>query len=531
MVDNDGRKIKPGSEPEDGSGAKNPDPEESGKANQPAGDESANRKKATPPDKVEKSATADKPGKTTSAVSSAAATGGPALRPGSRPGGKPGSTAAAATAAGQEQLNEEEERRRRVILALWLSMFAILIVIFVWVFFSLFGPGRNQVAATKKCLQCHEKQMARQLGSQYLHEPFGKELCTNCHVEPKTADHACDPNKRIYAVVNGQLSQVCTKCHTNAKTEMSKKFVHKPYRGKQCTDCHDPHGSQFEKLLVLPSQELCVSCHYGTDFRQIVQHDPVQKRNCIDCHEPHASDIEHDLVLSIGELCYSCHFRVAQQNLRPFKHIPFLNSQCTSCHKPHSSPEKVLLAREYNTLCESCHPNIGVDFQRVSHHPLGSDVMKTCGTCHLYHAADFRKLLPQANTVNCYQSQCHPGLQAYFDTSEHNSTVMGMLSKQDTEVTCSACHSPHGGNYQRLLTVDRYTVCLVCHADLAGNPSHGNFAHIWSPPYLDRWHGDFMWCGSCHNFHGSPNPAMRLALGDDLCLKCHEPKQLEKINR
>jgi predicted CXXCH cytochrome family protein len=186
---------------------------------------------------------------------------------------------------------------------------------------------------------------------------------------------------------------------------------------------------------------------------------------------------------------------------------------------------------EYAALCASCHQPIIAEFALPSHHPLGVDPMKNCGVCHLYHAAEYRKLLPLPGTVNCYQSQCHPDLQAYFDTSEHNSSVMGMLSQRNVEVTCSACHSPHGADFGKLLTVDRYTVCLVCHTTQQGDPTHRRFAHAYGPPFEDKWHGGYLWCGSCHNFHGSPNPVMRLALGDDLCLKCHDAASLENTRR
>ncbi|MFH1736980.1 MAG: cytochrome c3 family protein [Actinomycetota bacterium] len=431
---------------------------------------------------------------------------------------------------GQDRVSEEEERRRRIILALWLFMFTALIIIFAFVFYNMFGARRGGPAPSKQCLQCHEKQMARQLGSQYLHEPFAKETCTDCHVEPKTANKGCDAKKGIFAVLKGDLKKTCLACHSSAKNARTKKFVHKPFKKMECTNCHDPHGSPFEELNTLPPQELCVSCHYGAEFMRKNQHQPAQARNCVDCHEPHAADFEHNLILTTGELCYSCHFKVAQQLLRPFKHQPFGVGECTSCHSPHSTDEKTLLAKEYNTLCFSCHPPIQADFNRASHHPLGRAPMDNCGVCHLYHGADYRKLLPLQNTINCYQPQCHPGLQAYFDTSEHNSTVMAMLANKQLEVTCSACHSPHGADYTMLLTIDRYTICLLCHTTQAGDAAHP-FVHVYGPPYVDRWRGGYIWCGSCHDFHGSPNPAMRRAIGDDLCLKCHDPADLENTFR
>lgn len=435
----------------------------------------------------------------------------------------PAKTKPVGPAAGTKELTPEEERRRRIILALWLLMFSILTGVFVFIFFNLFGGQRGE-GPGRRCLDCHDKEMTRQLAAQYKHEPFERERCTECH-----RNIVCDKKKGEFAVIKGSMQTLCFGCHSKTKSQQSKKVVHKPFKGKRCTDCHDPHASQFTKLTVLPSNELCVSCHYGRDFTQVFQHQPAQARNCIDCHEPHSSDEMKHLTMSVGDLCYSCHLRVAQQVYRPFKHDPFVKEDCLVCHRPHSSVEKKLLPKAFNSLCESCHPAIGVDFTRVAHHPLGSEVMPNCGKCHLYHAADYPKLLPLSNTVNCYQANCHPGLQEQFDVSEHNSSVMGMLSMKNFAVNCSACHSPHGSDFSRMLTQSKYTVCLICHAEQAGHT--GFFAHAANPPTLDPWHGDYMWCGSCHAFHGSPFPQMRSAQGDDLCLKCHSSSELENTDR
>ena len=420
---------------------------------------------------------------------------------------------------------KEEERRRRVILALWLLMFSILTGVFVFIFLNLFSPaGRKETA--KKCLDCHDKGMARQLKAQYKHEPFERERCTECH-----KDVVCDKEKKKFAVLKGSLKTICFGCHTKAKSDEKKKNVHKPFKGKRCTDCHDPHGSDFEKITILPANELCVSCHYGSSFTQVFKHQPAEMRNCIDCHEPHSSDYDKHMTMDEGDLCYSCHLRVAQQTYRPFKHKPFGDEKCVDCHKPHSAGEKRLLVKEYNSMCKGCHPIVEGEFGKPNHHPLGRAPIENCGKCHLYHSADYAKLLPLPGTVNCYQAPCHPGLRETFEASEHNSSVMAMLAQRNFAVNCSACHSPHGSDYTRMLTKSKYTVCQTCHTFAGTIGEHTVFTHVNQPPAPDRWHGDYMWCGSCHAFHGSPFPNMRLAWGDDLCIKCHNTEQMENVNR
>lgn len=418
-----------------------------------------------------------------------------------------------------------EERRRRAILAMWLLMFSVLMGVFVYAYFIMFGPERRLQTESRKCLACHRTQVEPRLALKYQHEPFAKERCTTCHL-----NIVCTKEKQ--AKIKGSLEKICFDCHSPTKGELKMKQVHVPFKGKRCTDCHDPHSSNNAHVTILPQSELCVSCHYGANFKQVFQHQPSSMRNCTDCHEPHGSDNLKHLVLPVNELCYSCHFKVARDAFKPTRHAPFDAGRCTDCHKPHSTAERKLLASSYNTLCSSCHPNIGIDFTRASHHPLGQARMETCGKCHKWHSADYRRLLPTGGTLNCYAAECHPGLQQLFDASEHNSGVMGMLAGANVEVACSGCHDPHGTDNIAMLNIDALALCQSCHV-FGGTTAEGHavFVHANGPPYVDRWHGGYMWCGSCHAFHGSPYPYMKLAIGDDLCLKCHTTQQLEGISQ
>ena len=56
-----------------------------------------------------------------------------------------------------------------------------------------------------------------------------------------------------------------------------------------CTDCHDPHGSVADALLVRnTTNELCVSCHAEYRGPMLFDHAPVSE-DCTLCHEPHGS--------------------------------------------------------------------------------------------------------------------------------------------------------------------------------------------------------------------------------------------------
>jgi len=102
--------------------------------------------------------------------------------------------------------------------------------------------------------------------------------------------------------------------------------------------CHDPHRSDFAKLLVAPKPDLCFRCHGDTDFKGAIKHAPLVTSGCSACHDTHAS--ASPKLLKVG--CTDCHPQyhsgttVEPVRLDPEKSGP-VYEECVGCHNPHSS--------------------------------------------------------------------------------------------------------------------------------------------------------------------------------------------------
>jgi predicted CXXCH cytochrome family protein len=174
------------------------------------------------------------------------------------------------------------------------------------------------------CIDCHAPIGKRLAKVKVPHKPVMQQGgCTNCH-----AAH--------YSKSKGMLSAdemtVCLSCHDNDKLGTpplrnikkdleGKKFLHGPIQKGSCKACHDPHGSEYYRMLpgsypqtlYAPYQDgiygACLKCHEKnllrfsettiyTKFRNgnrnlhYVHVANKQKgRTCRICHEAHASNL------------------------------------------------------------------------------------------------------------------------------------------------------------------------------------------------------------------------------------------------
>lgn len=110
----------------------------------------------------------------------------------------------------------------------------------------------------------------------YFHRPFLENQCDSCH-ETKFSQRL---------VVRGK--ELCFSCHGDFTKD--KKIVHYPVSEGACIECHDPHQSPNKFLLKKAIPEICFSCHDEKDIKANPTH--KGQNMCTDCHNAHASNEE-----------------------------------------------------------------------------------------------------------------------------------------------------------------------------------------------------------------------------------------------
>jgi len=165
------------------------------------------------------------------------------------------------------------------------------------------------------CVSCHKKI----LNAKYVHGPAGTYSCGYCHASKGSPKHA----------VPKRGAALCYECHADMSVQINKrKYIHGPIEAGMCEACHDSHGSPNESQLIMPINELCLSCHGHIRTQNHVvrttsgeghpykgKPDPSKKRSgktmsCISCHSPHAGDVRYYFVNNDEDrlnLCQMCH--------------------------------------------------------------------------------------------------------------------------------------------------------------------------------------------------------------------------------
>ncbi len=462
----------------------------------------------------------------------------------------------------EDQGGERRARRGWVPVAaailLLLLMFCTVTSAQVWV------TGGDQqarfIARNLECLQCHTELIA-DFNKTAVHNPFASKECLACHTRHgkkvtvtitggvgqvwrryvtaiqwlplkwwfaltqgkagRTGETVGEPVEKSRSVdVKGPDStlvmpqrELCWMCHGSMGKKLGDEFVHEPFAAGRCTDCHDPHASNWKGLINQPPQQLCLTCHpIGAELARDQVHSPVAQGWCIDCHDPHASNFKGMTPVSQTELCFRCHPSVAALSGMPTQHVPFINGGCTECHEPHGSDHRPLLTNREPRLCYDCHPGISNQFAKASAHPVG--VTLVCSSCHNPHAAQAPGLISARDNTFCYG--CHDNVELAYRPSEHR----GQL--------CIRCHTPHGSSHVPMLRAANPPLCLQCH-----DPKHYDESsktvrrnnHPVRPIHYDVNARKRLTCtSSCHDPHGTEHNYMLRYFDspkDGNCLMCH----------
>lgn len=222
------------------------------------------------------------------------------------------------------------------------------------------------------CFMCHVDKAEAISKAEFVHTPV-KDKCTSCHNPHSAAKQF---------MLAAEAPELCLNCHKEKKEEISAVSVkHGALEmGKSCLNCHDAHMSNIQKNLAMEPMDLCMSCHdkeykdnggktimnmkkWLSDNKDV--HGPIKQKDCSGCHNPHGSSnfrilrnpypptFYKPFAVENYNLCFSCHektivlnpettkltnFRNGDENLH-FRHVnkPVKGRTCRACHETHAS--------------------------------------------------------------------------------------------------------------------------------------------------------------------------------------------------
>jgi DmsE family decaheme c-type cytochrome len=264
------------------------------------------------------------------------------------------------------------------------------------------SPG-GQYAANEICQGCHQEIWEKHFAS----TPHAALLkgdqhgCQSCHGPGQAhVDAGGDPTKiiRFETLSPAEGAKICTSCHQSSMETQNFAASAHLANGVACTSCHSPHKSaDVNFLLVKEQKDLCFSCHaaqkaeFARPFRHRVEVGLIQ---CSDCHNPHGTETGRQVRTAAGEfaVCTKCH----TDTMGPFvyEHAPVKTDEgCMSCHTPHGSTNpRLLQVNNVNFLCLRCHtPNMnGAAGQPMGPAHNQAAKYQACTVCHTQiHGSNF----------------------------------------------------------------------------------------------------------------------------------------------
>jgi len=179
------------------------------------------------------------------------------------------------------------------------------------------------------CLKCHTANATFNLHNWNVSShAFNDVSCFDCHTVHGSPDLKVSP-------IN--VGPMCSRCHQPTNAEFSLPSHHPLNEGRIfCDDCHDPHGGMSEKHLKKDTiKETCIQCHPEKRGPFTFAHADVAEE-CINCHRPHGSINNNLLVAREPFLCLQCHVghnlntpggsTTSAESKRTFY------TRCTDCH-------------------------------------------------------------------------------------------------------------------------------------------------------------------------------------------------------
>ncbi len=246
----------------------------------------------------------------------------------------------------------------------------------------------------EQCAACHEETVAAFKETVHGKKGFEKRsshACETCHGPGKAhvdAGGGKGSMKNPANLSKDDKSAMCLTCHDRGTKLMWAGSAHDA-RGLACQSCHSIHKAQGEKaqLKTALESDLCFSCHkqQKSQFYR-ASHHPIRegKIECTNCHDPHGTQSDKLISAdSVTEKCYQCH----AEKRGPFlwEHIP-VREDCLNCHDPHGTNHLRMLRAKEPYLCQRCHDDTrhpGTLYDQGRINTLSNRVfIRSCTNCH-----------------------------------------------------------------------------------------------------------------------------------------------------
>ncbi|MGO9057947.1 MAG: DmsE family decaheme c-type cytochrome [Candidatus Binataceae bacterium] len=293
---------------------------------------------------------------------------------------------------------------------------------------------------------------------------------------------------------------------TGSGTPLPPGYVH----NDTCTSCHDVKVNAFRKtmmghlMLARPRDQeeslACQSCH--GPGREHIRHPSKPSPGFLSFRETSFKDIKIE-----NERCLECHQNGERGFWQASTHAE-RGIRCVDCHAvmcpvtasalPQPQLKKSPLGTEFvnpfvvtrpeTQVCLRCHLDKKMEINLPSHMPLREGLM-TCTDCHNPHGGPYQKQL-RAAMVNevCYR--CHAEKRGPF-----------LWMHAPVAMNCLNCHVPHGSVNQHMLVINMPVLCQRCHI--------GSF-HPSDPHKRGQIFVINQQCANCHSqIHGSNSPGGR----------------------
>jgi DmsE family decaheme c-type cytochrome len=262
---------------------------------------------------------------------------------------------------------------------------------------------------SETCKTCHADMPTKDFYSNYEASPHfvttletkkGPEWqgCEACH-GPGAAHVASGDKTKIFTfkdVSTKEIDNRCMKCHAGGTEHMNAINSIHTQNDVSCISCHSPHHAQARELLLIKAQpELCYGCHLAKKAEfDMPFHHRVNERliQCTDCHNPHGTERPKQVRTSSAQdqVCFKCH--TDKQGPFVYEHAPVKVDGCESCHMVHGGPNAHMLKlSNVNLLCLQCHTTSSFSSApgAPSFHNQAS-LFQSCVLCHSQiHGSNF----------------------------------------------------------------------------------------------------------------------------------------------